>query len=75
MKFGIALPVFGLQATKENILSLAVDVEREGLDSLWVGERLLWPLNPQTAYAMTPDGSLPTFYQNVLDPLVTLTFS
>ena len=44
MKIGITLPNFEPQATRENILRLAVDAEKEGLDSLWVGERLLWPL-------------------------------
>jgi hypothetical protein len=46
----------------------AEDAEAEGFDSLWVAERLLWPLNPQTPYQPTPDDSLPTFYQNVFDP-------
>ena len=37
-----------------------------------VGSRkTTWPLNPQTPYQPSPDGSLPTFYQNVLDPLET----
>jgi probable F420-dependent oxidoreductase len=75
MKIGVTLPNFGPQAIRENILKLAIDAEKEGLDSLWVGERLLWPLNPQTPYGLTPDGSLPTFYQNVFDPLETLTFA
>jgi probable F420-dependent oxidoreductase len=75
MKIGITLPNFGPRATRENILRLAIDAEKEGLDSLWVGERLLWPVNPQTPYGLTPDGSLPTFYQNVFDPLETLTFA
>lgn len=48
--------------------------EEQGLDSLWVAERLLWPIKPQTPYPATPDGSLPTFYQNILDPLETLSF-
>jgi probable F420-dependent oxidoreductase len=48
--------------------------ESEGIDSLWVFERLLWPTNPQTPYAATPDGSLPEEYQIMLDPLETLTF-
>jgi probable F420-dependent oxidoreductase len=74
MKIGLALPHLGPEATKENILQIAVDAEKEGLDSLWVAERLLWPLNPQTSYPASPDGSLPTFYQNVFDPLGTLTF-
>src|ERR687891_740550 len=74
MKIGLALPHLGPDATKENIIKLAVDAENEGFDSLWVAERLLWPLKPQTPYVATPDGSLPTFYQNVFDPIETLTF-
>ena len=74
MKVGLLLPVTGPQATQENITQVAKDAEKEGFDSLWVFERLLWPLNPQTPYPATPDGSLPTQYQNVLDPLQTLTY-
>jgi probable F420-dependent oxidoreductase len=74
MKIGITLPQFGSVATKENILKIALGAEKEGFDSIWVGERLLWPLKPQTPYPGTPDGSLPTFQQNVLDPLETLTY-
>lgn len=74
MKIGLALPHLGPDATKENIIKLAADAEKEGLDSLWVAERLLWPLKPQTPYVATPNGSLPTFYQNVFDPIETLTF-
>jgi probable F420-dependent oxidoreductase len=74
MKIGITLPQFGPNATKENILKIALGAENEGFDSIWVGERLLWPLKPQTPYPGTPDGSLPTFQQNVLDPLETLTY-
>jgi probable F420-dependent oxidoreductase len=74
MKIGITLPQFGPDATKENILKIALGAEKEGFDSIWVGERLLWPLKPQTPYPGTPDGSLPTFQQNVLDPLETLTY-
>jgi probable F420-dependent oxidoreductase len=49
--------------------------EQEHVDSLWVGERLLWPINPQTPYPGAPDGSHPPSYQYVFDPLVTLTFA
>jgi hypothetical protein len=37
--------------------------------TLQVFERLPWPINPQTPYGGTPDGSLPIEYQIVLDPL------
>lgn len=74
MKAGILLPQTGASATRENVLYIAKDAEKEGLDSLWVFERLLWPLKPKTPYVATPDGSLPVEYQNVLDPLETLTY-
>ena len=31
-------------------------------------------MKPQTPYIASPDGSLPVVYQNVLDPLTTLTY-
>ena len=74
MKTGIVLPQFGPQATKQNIVQLAMMAEQGHFDSLWVGERLLWPINPQTPYSGAPDGRLPTSSQNVFDPLETLTF-
>jgi probable F420-dependent oxidoreductase len=74
MKIGVTLPQFGSQATKENIISLAMMAEQEHFDSLWVGERLLWPIHPQTPYPGAPDGNLPTALQNAFDPLETLTF-
>jgi probable F420-dependent oxidoreductase len=71
---GISLPQAGSQATRENVLHMAQMAESEGLDSLWVFERLLWPTHPQTTYPATPDGSLPEEYQIMMDPLETLTF-
>jgi alkanesulfonate monooxygenase SsuD/methylene tetrahydromethanopterin reductase-like flavin-dependent oxidoreductase (luciferase family) len=74
MKAGILLPQTGASATRENLLYIAKEAEKEGLDSLWVFERLLWPIKPKTPYVATPGGSLPVQYQNVLDPLETLTY-
>ena len=71
---GIILPQSGQQATKENVVRMAQQAEKEGFDSLWVFERLLWPINPQTPYPVTPDGSLPIEYRIMLDPLETLTY-
>lgn len=68
------MPQAGEQSTKGNIVRTAKAAEDEGFDSLWVFERLLWPTNPQTPYVATPDGSLPVEYQNILDPLETLTY-
>jgi probable F420-dependent oxidoreductase len=74
MKAGILLPQAGDSVTRENVLHIAKEAEKEGLDSVWVFERLLWPLKPKTPYPLTPDGSLPNQYQNVLDPLETLSY-
>jgi probable F420-dependent oxidoreductase len=48
--------------------------EALGFDSLWVLDRILWPVNPQVPYPIG-DGSLPVKYKSVLDPLETLTFA
>jgi probable F420-dependent oxidoreductase len=74
LKVGITLPQAGQQATRANIIQLAQNAESEGINSLWVFERLLWPMHPRTAYPATPDGSLPIDYQIMLDPLETLTY-
>ena len=34
----------------------------------------MWPLKPKTPYGGTPDGAFPVEYQNVRDPLETLTY-
>jgi probable F420-dependent oxidoreductase len=74
LKIGVSLPQAGQQATRGNVTQMAKNAESEGFDSLWVFDRLLWPINPQTPYPGTPDGSLPIEYQIMLDPLETLTY-
>jgi probable F420-dependent oxidoreductase len=74
MKAGILLPQTGQLATRENVLYIGRETEKVGLDSVWVFERLLWPVKPQTPYAGIPDAPIPVEYQSVLDPLETLTY-
>lgn len=74
MKVGILLPQIGEAATRENIIYISKESEKEGFDSVWTIDRLLWPVKPLTPYPGTPDGSLPPEYQHVLDPLATLTY-
>lgn len=75
MKVGITLPQIGETATRENIIELAKESEMEGIDSLWVLDRLLYPLSPQSLYGGTQNGSLPPSAQNVFDPIELLTFT
>jgi len=74
MKIGFSLPHMGSIATPENIAYAARFGESEGFDSLWVIDRILWPAEPQTPYPPSPDGSWPEIYQNVIDPISTLTY-
>ncbi|HSE36919.1 MAG TPA: LLM class F420-dependent oxidoreductase [Blastocatellia bacterium] len=74
MKVGISLPQLGPQASAESLVSVARRAEELGYDSVWVLERLLWPLAPKEPYPASADGRLPETYQSVLDPIETLTF-
>jgi probable F420-dependent oxidoreductase len=75
MKIGIRLSQTGKHyARRENIIKLAKGAESVGLDSVWVLERLIWPVNPQNSYPGSRDGKFPPDWQYILDPLETLTF-
>jgi probable F420-dependent oxidoreductase len=75
MRLGFALPQTGPIAGPDAITRVAQRAEELGYDSLWVLDRLLWPVAPRVPYPATPDGSLPELYKRVLDPLDTLTFA
>jgi probable F420-dependent oxidoreductase len=75
MRAGFILPQIGPLGTAANLAKGAQRAEALGYDSLWVTERLLWPVNPQNPYPATPDGSLPVQYKHSLDPLETLTYA
>ena len=64
----------GESASVENISYAARFADSEGFDSLWVIDRILWALKPQSQYPGSPDGSWPEVYQNVFDPIETLTY-
>ena len=74
MRFGFALPQVGSLAGPEALVMVAKRAEDLGFDSLWVLDRILWPVNPRAPYPIG-DGSLPVQYKHVLDPLETLTFA
>jgi probable F420-dependent oxidoreductase len=74
MRIGFVLPQVGPAASPQAIVHVAQRAETLGYDSVWVTERLLYPLKPQTPYPATPGGLLPEPYKIVFDPLATLTF-
>ncbi len=74
MRLGFALPQVGPVAGPDALVTVAQRAEASGFDSLWVLDRLLYPVNPRTPYPAARDGVLPDLYKRVLDPLETLTF-
>jgi len=73
MRVGFALPQIGSIAGPDAITSVAQHAEKLGFHSVWVLDRLLYPLNPRAPYPVG-DGILPSKYKRVLDPVETLTF-
>src|SRR4029077_15387611 len=73
MRFGFALPQVGSAAGPEALVMVAKRAEDLGFESLWVLDRILWPVNPRAPYPIG-DGSLSVTYKSALDSLETLTF-
>jgi len=74
MRVGVTLPSMGHLSQPDNLIQAAKAAERLGYDTLWVADRLLYPVKPRTRYPVSPDGSLPDIYKRVLDPIEALTF-
>lgn len=75
MLVGFNLPQIGPVSNLSSIVNSAKRAESMGYDSLWVTERLLYPIKPSIPYAWSADGSFPEPYKRVLDPLEVLTFA
>ena len=75
MRIGITLPQSGVIAGPDAVVAAATRAEELGYDSLWVSERLLWPITPSIPNPSMPGGILPERTQTQLDPLHTLTFA
>jgi probable F420-dependent oxidoreductase len=75
VKLGFGLPLSGSAATPEGIVAVTRRAEELGYDSLWTWDRLLVPVEPQTGYVGTPDGSYPEYFSRMMDPLDVLAFA
>ena len=74
MRLGFNLPQIGPAANPEAMVQVAQRAEELGYDSVWVTDRVLYPIEPQSAYPANPDGSLPEVYKIAFDPLESLTY-
>jgi probable F420-dependent oxidoreductase len=72
MELGFSLPFSGAWATPDNQVTVARRAEELGYSSLWVVQRLLYPVEPRNDYPSAPGQPWPVAFQSVVDPIVTL---
>lgn len=75
MRIGFALSQFGAIAhhQADQVPRFAREIEQLGADGLWVGDRLLAPVDPGFGYGGGTD--IPARFHAVLDPFVLLTIA
>lgn len=72
MRLGFGLPTFGPAANEANgIARFAADMEKLGATSLWVGDRLLTPVDPLVGYS-PGSTDIPAEFRTAADPLTAL---
>ncbi|WP_020662839.1 TIGR03619 family F420-dependent LLM class oxidoreductase [Amycolatopsis benzoatilytica] len=72
-RLGLALPQYGPLADPTAIAGFAAAAEGIGFASLWVGDRVLTPVDPQTRYPSgTPERPYPPEFVRFVDPFVAL---
>ena len=71
MRVGFCLPQFGAPARQAGQIAwFAAEAERLGAHSLWVGDRLIAPVDPVVGYGGT--ATVPEQFRAVLDPFAVL---
>ncbi|MFG1639566.1 TIGR03619 family F420-dependent LLM class oxidoreductase [Amycolatopsis sp. NPDC049252] len=73
-RLGLALPQYGALADPAAVARFAVAAEGLGFASLWVGDRILTPLEPSDLYpgGGTPEHPYPEEFKTFADPFTTL---
>ena len=74
MRLGLALPQYGALADPAAVARFATAAEELGFGSLWVGDRILTPLEPSDLYpgGGTPEHPYPEEFETFADPFTTL---
>jgi probable F420-dependent oxidoreductase len=76
MRIGFTMPQYGPVANRPaDLVRFAAEAERLGADALWVGDRLLSPLEPKVGYGIAGPGPFPEQFATVLDPFTALTLA
>jgi probable F420-dependent oxidoreductase len=71
MKVGVSIPQHGAHAHEgHRVAEFAIEMEKAGAHSLWVGDRVLAATNPKVGYAGAD--TIPAEFNSVLDPFLLL---
>ena len=73
MQHGFCLPFAGSWATPDNQVTVARRAEELGYSTLWLAQRLIYPTAPRNDYPQAPGQPWPVPFEQVVDPIVTLT--
>lgn len=72
MKFGIQLPTFGQDVTREAILSVAGRAETLGFDSVWLNDHVVFPSEIHSRYPFSRTGKLAVATDTpIVEPITT----
>jgi hypothetical protein len=71
MKFGISMVYKRVDDSAPNPGDFARECEQLGLDSVWVGDHMLFHANPKTRFP-AGDGRIPDHYAHFPEPFVVL---
>lgn len=73
MKIGIGLPIRGGTDLRHDITTMATEAEKAGAASVWVYERILWPVTPAQGMYGVPGLPWAEAYSEAADSLTVLT--
>lgn len=74
MRIGFGLPIGAQWVTSDALALVAGRAEALGYDSLWVSQRILYPLAPRDEHYAAPGPAWPDAFKSALDPVVVLSF-
>ncbi|MFI0422545.1 TIGR03619 family F420-dependent LLM class oxidoreductase [Spongiactinospora sp. 9N601] len=74
MRIGFSLPQLGgvVARQADEVARFAREAEALGAGSLWVGDRLLAPVNPTVGYPPGVNATIPDEFHHILDPFAML---
>jgi probable F420-dependent oxidoreductase len=75
MKIGFGIPIRAGIDLRHDVTRFARDTEQAGATSLWVYERVLWPVNPTSGMYGVPGLPWDDFYSEAADALTVLTLA